>query len=290
MRPTRSLAAYVLVAVVSVAGCGGPEPPQVPRPAGQALTSCPPPLTFRPDQIRPTRVRFDNPTADTLTVFIDRCRHHTRLADIAPGRWAQVPLPDRLVAFPEGLRFHAFDLGEYRRVGTYTTAVVAEPILRVRLGEEEIVPDSTLVRLDPGEGQESVGAFAVSEDFGGYAAVWARHSAAILTWSCGEDGRRYVTISTADKLAGDRVDVSLVVGVGRPEPMGAWEVQEGVTDAVVVPEASVDTLTRIALGAAELSFVLADAADVRRAHTFQTRDLREALAGHACFASLLAGR
>lgn len=286
----RSPLLVVLAGATGLTACGGPATPPVPRPSpAGGLDRCPPPIVFRAGEVRPIRVRFDNVSGDTLTVFIDRCMHHTRLATVAPGRWTQVPLPDRLVAFPEGLRFHVYDETESRRVGTYVAPVVAEPILEVRLGEAEVVPDSALSRFRAAEGQGEVGDFAVSEEHGGYSAVWARTSAAILTWSCDDAGKRFVTLSTADKLAGDEAAVSLVAGAGRPEPVGRWPVQEGVTDALVVPDEAIADVTLRALEAVSLNIVIEDAEGRRTAHSFPTDDLRGALAGRACFAELLAG-
>jgi hypothetical protein len=132
-----------------------------------------------------------------------------------------------------------------------------------------------------------VGDFDVSNELGGYAAVWARGSAAILTWSCGEDGRRHLTVSTGDKLPGGHVDVRMATDGTRSEPVGRWQVQEGVTDAVRVPEASVDPMTRTALESREISFVLIDADQRGAAHTFPIEELRDALSGLACFGPLL---
>ena len=67
---------------------------------------CPVPLDRSEGRTVPRRIRLANETADTLDVWLDRCFRHTRLGTIPPGGVLQPRLPERLVAFPEGLRLH----------------------------------------------------------------------------------------------------------------------------------------------------------------------------------------
>lgn len=253
------------------------------------MDRCPPPLLLRDGQVRPVRVRLENPTSDTLTVFLDRCFHHTRVARIAPGQWVQAPLPRQLVAFPEGLRFHAFDATGDGYVGTWVAPVRKEPILRLTLASAQAVPDSLLTHFALRAGQARVGNFAVSDDEDrgvGYAAVFARDTPAILSWACGEDGRRYLTLGTGGSLGGDRVAVRLRLDGGAWSD-GVWGVSSGPSDAAVVPEADVERLTLDALGARRLEVVLRPTAGAPQAHVFDLEGLDGALAGKPCFSGLL---
>lgn len=281
----------LLVGLVAslVCACGGPRLPETPSPAGGMLDRCPPPLLRQDGEVRPVRVRLENATSDTLTVFLDRCFHHTRVATVAPGQWVQEPLPNQLVAFPEGLRFHGFDARGRTYVGTWVAPVRNEPILRLTLASAEAVPDSMLTHFALRAGQARVGNFAVSDDEEpgvGYAAVFARNTPAILSWACGEEGRRYLTLGTGGSLGGDRVPVRLRLDGGswREE---VWEVSSGLSDAAVAPEGDVERLTTDALRARRLEVILHPTAGAPQAHVFDLDGLEEALAGRPCFSGLV---
>ena len=69
---------------------------------------CPLPLVWPSAEQTPRRVRIRNRTADTLVVDLDRCFRYTTLAPVAPGQVVQANLPARMIAYPDGFRFHAF--------------------------------------------------------------------------------------------------------------------------------------------------------------------------------------
>lgn len=90
-------------AAVVAAGCGQRDA-ALPRPLG----ACPPPLTWSAGEPRPRAVRIANRTPDTVLVFLDRCRGHNRVGEVAPGRSRLFELPGPLVEVRGGLTFHAF--------------------------------------------------------------------------------------------------------------------------------------------------------------------------------------
>lgn len=280
----------IAAAALAAAACGGPPAPPSPVPRGiSALERCPPPLLAPAGRDPTRRVRFENRTADTLSVFMDRCFQHTRVADVPPGATRLVRLPARLVAFPEGFRFHAFNPTTPEFVGTFVAPVTDEPVMDVLLSPGTVTPDSALapvLSVDGGGRGERVGAFAVSETGGatGFAAVWARGSLAILTWACGEDGGRHLTLSLDGKLPGTRAGVRMRLDKGAFEDVGSWRVAEGVSDALVAPADVVEPITRKALGAATMHLVFTDEDGRRGVHSFPLADLERALAGRACFA------
>lgn len=296
----RYLVLVLGLSVLMAAGCGGPAVPPTPVPQGvSALDRCPPPLLTSAGSTRARRVRLVNRTADTVTVFIDRCFHHTRVASVSPGGSRLMRLPEPLVAFPEGLRFHAYHASRGEHIGVFTVAVTDAPVIDLLLAADAAVPDSRLtpVAFNPGDGR--VGSFAVSDgppgaggpdrgpDQGGYAAVWARRTLAILTWACDAGGRRHLTLSTGDKLGGGPATVRLRWDGGTFADAGSWTISTNVTDAVLAPRAQVDALTRRALAANELDVLLIDDQGGRHLHEFTIEGLERALEARRCFAELL---
>lgn len=272
--------------------CGGSQPLPVVEPAGdESGRFCPLPLVFGQGEVRPVRVRIENRTDRPLLVFIDRCYHHTRVADIPPGRIRQPSLPERLVAFPEGLRFHAFDGQAGDHVGVFTVPVEERPVLHLVLDEARRADPDSLAQflLSEVQGSEMAGTWALrtEDEGGGWAALWANPGAGILTWSCVED-RRGVTLGTSDSFTGDAVDVRVRRDDGEWAGLGAWPVQRGIRDALVVPEERHGDLRRWFGGSATVDLVTEDGegggeARARRAHRFETEGLEEALAALGCW-------
>lgn len=283
-------------------GCGGNQPLPVVEPSGdESGRFCPLPLVFGQGEVRPVRIRIENRTDRPLLVFIDRCYHHTRMADVPPGRIRQPSLPERLVAFPEGLRFHAFDGQAGDHVGVFTVPVEERPVLHLLLDEERRVdPDSlTTFLLSEDQRSEMAGSWALrtEDQGGGWAALWANPGAGILTWSCVED-RRGVTLGTSDSFTGDAVAVRVRRDDGEWVDMGAWPVQRGIRDALVVPEERYQDLRRWFGGTGTVDLVTEDGANGatgatreqgeegsirRRVHRFETEGLEEALAALGCW-------
>ena len=194
MRPLR-----ITVCILLLAACAKAPPPPLP-PEAARLGVCPPPLAFEAGAVVPRWVRLENRMADTLTVFIDRCWRHTLVADVPPGMARQVRLPESVVAYPEGLRFHVFDKRATTHLGVYALPVESRPVLSLVVDGESRVEQGRLEWYDleeEGSGR-GAGRFALgSDEQGAYAAVWADGSPAILTWACSEgDGRRHLALST----------------------------------------------------------------------------------------------
>lgn len=283
--------AALLSGPLSWAACGGPPPP-VPGPApAQALSACPPPLLRAAGRVQPSRVRVENRTSDTLVVWLDRCRRHSRLARVAPGASANVRLPDRLVAFPEGLRFHAYTESPARHAGVFVLPVSEVPILELALSDATRADEADLARLRSGEDARDVGGFLVGtgSEGGGYAAVFSGDGA-VLTWACDGRGRRHLTLGTDRTWRADEMAVRVRADGGAWQEPRRWRVVVGLSPSAIAPEADVERVTRLALASRELSLVLDPVGEGgREAHAFDVTGLERALREQRCFASLLGG-
>lgn len=293
--PSRGFVAPLLAMfALLAAGCGGSRPLPVLEPPGDENGRfCPLPLVFSQGQVRPVRIRIENRMDRPLLIFIDRCYHHTRMADVPPGRIRQPSLPERLVAFPEGLRFHAFDGDKGDHVGVFTVPMEERPVLHLVLDEKARSDPDSLATFLLSEDQraEMAGTWALrtEDEGGGWAALWANPGAGILTWSCVDD-RRGVTLGTSDSFTGDAVDVRVRRDDGGWVPLGAWPVQRGIRDALVVPEELHPDLRRWFAGRAMVDLVTEDregggegVSRSRRVHRFETDGLEEALAALGCW-------
>lgn len=142
-----------VVTVLLTSSCGGSPPLSSPIPR---VGRCPAPVVRQPERIVPRRVLLVNATEDTVDIWIDRCMHHTRLATVPPGRSAQPRLPEPLVAFPGGLRFHAHRLrGVADYFGLFTVPLEEVPILEVVIDHGLRAEPDSLGRKTP---PDSVGA------------------------------------------------------------------------------------------------------------------------------------
>jgi hypothetical protein len=267
-----------------LAACGGPPAPGTPAPDGNAgVQYCPPPLVFEPGAPHPVRLRIENRTADTLDVWIDRCWWHTWLASVPPGKYRQPALPDRLITFPEGLRFHAFDMGRRSRYGIYHVPFEERGILTLVLDDGSRVPrDSlTMYALEGQDAGRTIGTFAVlTAPDRGYAALQAEHGLAIMTWSCA-DGEPEVGVSLPTKVEGEEVDVGARRDEGAFESVGRWRVQRGPRDAVVPPEGARAAFRRRLSGSAVVDLRVDDDR-ARQVHRFHVDGLEEALGALGC--------
>ncbi|MEQ9568819.1 MAG: hypothetical protein RLN75_01405, partial [Longimicrobiales bacterium] len=121
---------------------------------------------------------------------------------------------------------------------------------------------------------------------GGYTALFARRTSAIVSWACGEGGRRYLTLNLPGRVEGPEVAVRMRVDGGDWESRGRWRVQTGPTDAVVAPEEHQESLTRSAVGGRALDVVLTADSGAMQAHGFDVEGLGDALAERPCWAAV----
>lgn len=278
---SRRLLAFVALPLFACAGGGGTAPPSpVPRGLSE-LDRCPAPLLRAAGESVVRRVRVVNRTGVEATVFVDRCFRHTRVVDVPPGAERLARLPDELIVFPEGLRFHAFDLAERAHLGVFTVEPDDRPVYELVLDDGLAVPDSVLVPLVFDPSHARVGSFVVEP--GRFAAIWARGTMAVLTWACDGDARRHLTLSTGDTFAGEHVAVQVRVDRGDFVAAGGWSVARDVTDALRAPAAEAERVTERARGATTLAVLVAGDAGVRRVHEFGVTELREALTDLACW-------
>lgn len=107
-RPSLVPAVIAVLVGVAAAACAGSEPARDPAPRPAADRICPPPL-IAPNGVRTAAaVRVDNRGGRAWVVFLDRCRGHTRLGTVDPGRTRLFSLPPALIAYDDGVRFHLF--------------------------------------------------------------------------------------------------------------------------------------------------------------------------------------
>lgn len=116
-------------------------------------------------ELRPANVEVVNRSDDSISVWLDRCNGHTRVADLAAGDSVVVTLPNGAVSFNGKLRFISYhDQG--RAISVQLVPPEANPHIRLVLsravasdcphvyvdGKRYNAPLSTL----PGERIESV--------------------------------------------------------------------------------------------------------------------------------------
>lgn len=104
VRPTPIFLVIIAVAAASVLAAGCSRNPRPTLPSAQL--DCPPPMLWRVGQPRPRLIRIVNHSPDSVTVFTDDCMAGTRVGDVGPGRTRLFALPNRLVAYEDGLRLH----------------------------------------------------------------------------------------------------------------------------------------------------------------------------------------
>jgi hypothetical protein len=234
---------WLIAIAVVAAACATARPTPPPELVAATDPRCPLPLAWPSAEQTPRRVRIRNATSDSLVVVIDRCFHYTTVASVAPGATVQASLPPRLIAFPDGIRFHAYIDTEARFVGSWHVPpdprpaldLVLDSITRAR-GElflydavREGAPASMPRILEDGEGESYLMLPEVAD--GGF-----------LIWSCG-GGRRWVSMSTGLELPRDTAEVRTRFDGGEWSGDEGWEVLHSLTDAVLVPASAIDSLT-----------------------------------------------
>lgn len=271
---------WVVVLALCATGCATAAPPQPPE--ARTLGQCPLPLVPEPGRTPVRWIRIENPLDRPVIVFLDRCLHHTRIADIDAGKVGQARRPRRVPVFDDGLRMHVFDAERLEYVGLYAAPLAEGPVLRVSLEEPADGGAAPTGYAPPG--------FSLGRDEQGrYAAVFAAGTPAILSWACREEGsKRHLTLSTAEPEIGPPVLVRhrFAERRGRFSEPVAWTVIEGPTDALSAPPAVVRGLTAAALGHERLELAFEDASGLNGAHAFPLEGLVEALTSLPCFATV----
>lgn len=231
-------------AVVLLGGCAGARVPP-PEMALDVDSRCPLPLAWPSAAQTPQRIRLENPNDVPLVVVIEGCFRLTRLAEVPPHAALQPALPPRMIAFREGIRFHAFVEDSARFVGSWHVPPRPGPSLDLVLDTLEVTKGE-LSLFDPVEVEasrtESDYAPRRIEDSGGqvYVMVPGVGDGGFLVFSCG-GGRRWVSVSTSTTIRFDTADVAVGYDGGDPEP-ARWEVLHSMSDAVLAPARGVDSL------------------------------------------------
>jgi hypothetical protein len=239
-RSTLLVAAAFATALAAACATARPTPP--PELVAATDPRCPLPLVWPSVEQTPRRVRIRNATADSLIVVIDRCFRYTTVAAVAPGAIVQASLPTRLIGYPDGIRFHAYIGSEARFVGSWHVAPEPQPALELVLDTLTRAQGELFLYDLLGEAPLSGPQIREADDGKGYLMLPEIAEGGFLIWSCGA-GRRWLSMSTAVKMPADTVEVATRFDRGAWSPEERWEVLRSVTDAVLAPESSIDSLT-----------------------------------------------
>jgi hypothetical protein len=210
---------------------------------------CPVPLERAPGVVVPRRIRLVNETPDTLDVWLDRCFRHTRLGTVPPGATLQPRLPERLIAFPEGLRLHTTRVrGWTEHFGVFVVPVRPVPVLEAVLVDSARALPTELQEVSIG-GATGMAPVTVSGDGGrsGSTALFSRDGLGVLTWSCIEDGPLALSLSLRGETAAGTLSVGWSVDRLEIEASVPWDRAAGPGGAVLrAPDAVARDFTRAA--------------------------------------------
>lgn len=125
---------YTLLVLVTLAAaaCGRKAPPGAPA-AVETETRCSQTI-WRQGEARPANVEILNRSADSVSVWLDRCMGHTRVADIGAGDSVIVPLPNGAVSFEGKLRFMTYR-GARKAIAVELAAPEGTPHIRLLVPE-----------------------------------------------------------------------------------------------------------------------------------------------------------
>lgn len=130
---TWARAALVALVPAGVWSCGGTSE-LVPRPDPGGLgLPCEGAYVIGSDLERPARIEVWNETDAELRITLDGCRSIHHLGWVRAGGRTTFPLPETLVAFPDGLRFHVFRVEPGQAAGTHVVdprGTVARLVIR----------------------------------------------------------------------------------------------------------------------------------------------------------------
>jgi hypothetical protein len=226
------------------------------------------------------RVAVDNRTGQDIRIVLDRCLRHTLIGVVAADGTALLRLPDRLLRFGDGLRFHAYTQAPNAWYGAFTSDF-GVPVAHVTVSEEAAraplpQPDSlTGVRAAVGS------IVAHADNRVSRVSVFSSESYAALTWLC-RDGVAELTFASGGRLHGDP---TMTLRVGAAErPVGRWSLVRAFTDGALAPDAAIAPFTAAARSARVLTLGVRDGPGEGVHHTFDAHGLDEALHSLACLA------
>src|SRR5262245_47264233 len=126
--------ALILVLLCSACAKKPTAPPTLPVPVREGGgAGCQRPM-WQPGEERPGGIEIENQSADSVIVFLIRCRGSTRVADIGPNETDVYVLPDGAVNFSGQLRFHTYR-GTERSFASALVLPVGEPYLKLVIPE-----------------------------------------------------------------------------------------------------------------------------------------------------------
>jgi len=272
----RTAALPIVTAALLLAGCAHAHS------AGPTSTEPPPPCagtsSVPSDQPRPVRVAVENHTEQEIRILLDRCLWWTRLGTVEAGRTAYLRLPDRLLRFGEGLRFHAFTETPNRWYGAYA-GDFGVPMAHLVVGPDNALQAVTAPDSLAGDGGETRA--VLSRALAGAPAVsaFSFDSYAVLTWRCTVEGTE-LTFSSGGRLAGDP-SVTLSLGSGEL-PFGTWSLIRAYTDGAAAPAGVVGDFTAAVRRAQGITLLVGVEAGNPERYSFDTRELDAALRGLDC--------
>ena len=263
--------------LLALAACAHPPAPR-PAPSAYLRPLCTAAAVVPSDEPHPVRVEVDNRTGHDIRIVLDRCLRLTLVGVVAADRTASLRLPDRLLRFGDGLRFHAFTQSPNAWYGAFQSdfdvpvahLTVSEEAARARLQQ----PDSlTGVRAVVGSIVEH------ADDRLARVSVFSSESYAVLTWQC-RGGKPELTFASGGRL---HADPTLTLDVGHIErSFGRWSLVRAFTDGAVAPDAVIAPFTAATRGARVLTLGVRDGPGDGVRYVFDARGLDEALRRLSC--------
>lgn len=127
----------LLSTIALVSACGGKTPPRPPGPQTvEAAARCPNTM-WQAGELRPASIEILNRSADSVSVWLDRCTGHTHVGDLGAGDSVVVALPSGAASYQGKLRFITFR-GERKAITIELTSPLANPHIRLEVPERAV--------------------------------------------------------------------------------------------------------------------------------------------------------
>lgn len=273
-----AVAPALLLAPLFAASACAHTPGAGPAPSAHLRPLCTAAAVVPSDGPRPVRVEVDNRTGQDIRIVLDRCLRHTLIGVVAADRTASFRLPDRLLLFGDGLRFHAYTQSPNAWYGAFTSDF-AVPSAHLEVSKEA----ARVARRGPEDlagARAAVGSVVAHADDGmARVSVFSSESYAVLTWLC-RDGAAELTFASGGRLRGDP---TLTLRTGADERLfGRWTLVRAFTDGAIAPDAVLASFTAAARSARAFTLAVRDGPGEAARYTFDGHGLDEALRTLGC--------
>ncbi len=249
-----------------------------PSPARYLRPLCTAASVVPSDAPHPLRVAVYNRTGQDIRIVLDRCLRHTLLGVVAADGTALLRLPERLLRFGDGLRFHAYTQAPNAWYGAFASDF-GVPVAHLTVSEE--MARAPLARPDSLTGvRAAVGSIAThADDRISRVSVFSSESYAVLTWQC-RDGVAELAFASGGRLHGDPT-VTLRTRAGE-RSFGPWGLVRAFTDGALAPDTVVAPFTAAARSLPVLTLGVRAGPGDGTHYTFDTHGLDEALRSLTC--------